>query len=99
RRYNLPALYFEINPADIDAALAHLKDDGVLTGRLFSQHRRSHECVRVAAGDEVNAINLRGNLGVAYLPCFGVWIVTQVRHADDQLTMFLPPQNIDNLAC
>jgi hypothetical protein len=84
-RSHFAVAHGEINPADIDAALSHLKNDGVVSGRLFCEHRAFHESMGVAAGDEIDAVDLFHDLRIAYLARFRVRIVTEVRHADYQL--------------
>src|SRR5437764_15427389 len=64
-RNDVSILHLEIDATDIDAALADLEDDRVFACGILLEHRLFHERVRVAAGDEVNAVHLRSDLCVA----------------------------------
>src|SRR5437764_5100691 len=64
-RDDVSILHLKIDATDIDAALADLEDDRVFACGILLQHRLFHERVRVAAGDEVDAAHLRGDLRIA----------------------------------
>src|SRR6185436_3268992 len=86
----------EVNPAEMNSALAYLKDHSLIAARLSLKHRLFHKCVGVTAGDEVNAINLCGNQRIASVSFF---VVTKMRHADDEgATLFLA-QFLHHIAC
>src|SRR5258706_5908124 len=88
-RDNVPILHLKIDPTDIDAALTDLEDDRVLACGILLQHRLFHEGVRVAAGDEVDAAHLRGDLRIADFVVPRIRVIAKMRHADNQLTLLL----------
>src|SRR6201988_3254774 len=55
----------EIDATYVDAAFAYLKDKRLRAARLRLHHRLFHECMRVAAGDKVDAIDLRRDHRIA----------------------------------
>ena len=57
-----------------------------------------HECVRVPAGDEIDPADLRGHLGIANLAVFRIRVITEVRHANNQLALFLLAQQTHHAA-
>src|SRR2546421_9606537 len=63
-RDDVSILHLEIDATDIDAALADLEDDRVFAFRILLEDRLFHERVRVAAGDEVYAVHLSGDLRI-----------------------------------
>src|SRR6185503_18063990 len=85
----------EVNPTQMNSALAHLKDHRLIAARLSLKHGLFHERVRVAAGDEVNSINLRRHHRIASLPIF---VIAEVRHADDKRATFYIAQRLHHVA-
>ena len=64
-RHDLPVFDREIYTTDVDSAPTHLENNRVVTGRRLLQHWLFHERVRVAAGNEIDAVNLRCDLRIA----------------------------------
>src|SRR5438067_3426887 len=91
-------LHLEIDATDIDAALADLEDDRVFACGILLEHRLFHERVRVAAGDEVNAVHLRSDLCVADFVVPRIRVIAEMRHTDDQLTLLLFAQQTHDAA-
>ena len=79
----------------MNSALAHLKDHRLIAARLSLKHGLFHERVRVAAGDEVDSINLRCHEGIASL---SVFVITEMRHADDERATFFLAQHFHYVA-
>src|SRR5437016_14058910 len=68
----------KIDAADVNSAAANLENDRVFAvGRLL-QHGLFHERVRVAAGDKVDAVNLRRDLSVAHLVSLRIRIIAKM---------------------
>src|SRR5881296_1217899 len=86
----------EIDTTDIDSAATHLENNRVLAGGRLLQHRLFHERVRVAAGNEIDAVDLRGDLCISNLISPLVWIVPEMRHTNDKRTPFLLAQELDH---
>src|SRR5437660_9423322 len=71
----------KIDAADVNAAAANLENDRVFAVRRLLQHGLFHERVRMTAGDKVDAVNLRRDLGVAHLVSLRIRIIAKMRHA------------------
>src|SRR6267142_4656094 len=84
-RCHLPRSHREVHSAKVNAALAHLKDDRLFTGRLFLYHWFMHASMCVSAGNEIDAIHLGSNLRIANFVFLWLLVITQVRHANNQV--------------
>src|SRR5688572_6241290 len=80
----------------MNPAAAHLEDQSVRAARLLLRDRLLHERVCMTAGDEVDAVDLRRDEGIASLI---ILVVTQMRHANDERAAFFSTQLFHHVAC
>src|SRR5262249_5820664 len=88
----------EIDSAQINSALADLKDQRLRSTRLHLLDRPLHEEMAVSTGDEVNPVDLRGELAVVNAVASRICGVTEMRHANDQRAMLLFAQRLHHVA-